>query len=61
MSTATISSYYCIFCEAVKTRVTNFGKGFWSFMETYGRARAAQQLHQMGYHEEARQLMLRKD
>ena len=39
--------------------------GIFTFMiaagESAGRARAAQTLHQLGYHEEAKQLMLRKD
>ena len=35
-----------------------FGRGTWNFMESLGRARAAAELHRMGYTEEARNLML---
>jgi len=58
MTTATISTYYCNFCDAVKTVAIKFGKGFWAFAESYGRARAASMLSQQGFHKEARNLML---
>ena len=58
MATATISTYYCTFCDAVKTIAIKFGKGFWAFAESYGRARAASMLSQQGFHKEARNLML---
>ena len=32
---------------------------FWTFFETVGRARAAHQLALLGYHEEAKEVMLR--
>ena len=61
MTTATISTYYCTFCDAVKTRAIKFGKGFMSTMEAIGRARAANQLAQMGHYELARKVMLGDD
>ena len=45
--------------------ITTMFVGVLTFMiaagESAGRARAAQQLHSMGYHKEAKELMLRKD
>ena len=58
MTTATISTYYCTFCEAVKTFAIKFGKGFMAFAESAGRARAANELARMGMHKEAKALML---
>ena len=58
MTTATISTYYCTFCNAVKTRAIKFGKGFMRVTESIGRARAAAALAQMGMHKEAKALML---
>ena len=58
MTTATISTYYCTLCDAVKTIAIKFGKGFMRTTESIGRARAASQLAQMGEHELARKLML---
>lgn len=57
MTTTTISTYYCKFCDAVKTIAIKFGKGFWDFAESYGKARAAAVLAQQGYPELARNLM----
>ena len=61
MTTATISTYYCTFCDAVKTIAIKFGKGFMAFAESTGRARAAAQLHQQGFPELARKVMLGDD
>ena len=58
MTTVTISTYYCTFCEAVKTRAIKFGKGFINITESIGRARAAAELSRMGYQDEAKALML---
>ena len=40
------------------TALKSFGRGTWSFMESMGRARAAAELHRLGYTEEAKTLML---
>jgi len=61
MTTTTISTYYCTFCDAVKTRAIKFGKGFMRVTESIGRARAAAALAQMGHHDLARNVMLGDD
>jgi len=61
MSTATISTYYCTFCEAVKTSAIKFGIAFMAIGESTGRARAAAALHQQGFPELARKIMLDGD
>jgi predicted DCC family thiol-disulfide oxidoreductase YuxK len=48
----------CDFCVAVRNVLTSVGKSTISFFESVGRARAANQLSQMGYHAEAKALML---
>ena len=35
-----------------------FGRGTWNFIESAGRAKAAADLHRLGYTEEAKRLML---
>lgn len=40
------------------TAIKAFGRGAWAFMESMGRARAAAELHRLGYTEEAKRLML---
>ena len=40
------------------TTFKSFARGTYNFMESMGRARAAAELHRMGYTEEARNLML---
>ena len=40
------------------TALRTFGRGTWAFMESMGRARAAAELHRLGYTEEAKALML---
>ncbi len=40
------------------TAIKAFGRGAWGFMESMGRARAAAELHRLGYTEEAKRLML---
>jgi len=40
------------------TALKAFGRGTWNFMESMGRARAAAELHRLGYTEEAKRLML---
>ena len=40
------------------TAIKAFARGTWAFMESMGRARAAAELHRLGYTEEAKALML---
>jgi hypothetical protein len=40
------------------TALKAFGRGTWNFMESMGKARAAAELARLGYHEEAKRLML---
>ena len=61
MTTATISTYYCTICQAVKTMAITAFIGFIAFAESTGRARAAAQLHQQGFPELARKVMLGDD
>ena len=58
MTTATISTYYCTICDAVKTIAITAFIGFIAFGESAGRARAASELTRMGMHKEAKALML---
>ena len=52
-----ITLTYCAICDALSNFLTKLIKTF----ETIGTARAANQLYQMGFHEEAKNLMLGKD
>jgi hypothetical protein len=61
MSTVTISTYYCKFCDAVKTIALTALMGMIAFGESTGRARAAAALAQQGYPELARKVMLDGD
>ena len=54
MTTVTLNTYYCTFCDAID-RV--FQKSI-NTCERIGTARAASQLAQLGYYEASRQLML---
>ena len=56
--TTTLSTYYCTFCDAVKTIAITAFIGFIAFGESAGRARAASELTRMGMHKEAKALML---
>ena len=58
MTTATISSYYCTICDAVKTIVITAFCTMIAIGESAGRARAASELTRMGMHKEAKALML---
>ena len=58
MTTATISTYYCSICEAVKTIVITAFCTMIAVGESAGRARAASELTRMGMHKEARALIL---
>ena len=61
MTTATISTYYCNFCQAVKTMAITAFCAMLAFGESTGRARAASALAQQGYPELARKIMLGDD
>ena len=58
MTTATISTYYCTFCNAVKTIAITAFCTMIAVGESAGRARAASELSRMGMHKEAKALML---
>ena len=58
MTTATISTYYCNFCQAVKTIAMTAFCSIIAVTESAGRARAAAELTRMGMHNEAKALML---
>ena len=59
--TTTLYTYSCAFCEAVKTSAIKFGIAFMAIGESTGRARAAAALHQQGFPELARKIMLDGD
>jgi len=61
MTTATISTYYCTFCDAVKTIAITAFVGMIAAGESTGRARAAAELSRMGMYKEAKALMLNGD
>ena len=58
MTTATISTYYCNFCQAVKTIAMTAFCSMIAVTESAGRSRAAAELTRMGMHNEAKALML---
>lgn len=69
MSTNTLYTYTCNFCDAVASAVASSYKwigtmsivaltGMIAFTENAGRARAARELARQGYYEEAKALML---
>ena len=58
MTTATISTYYCTICQAVKTMAITAFCTMIAVGESAGRARAASELSRMGMHDEARALIL---
>ena len=60
MTTTTLNTYYCAFCAAVAKYATKFFTKTMKTFDSIGRARAANQLALMGYHKEARALMLGK-
>lgn len=61
MTTATISTYYCTFCDAVKKFAKRTLTKVMITFEAIGRARAANRLAQMGYHDLAKKVMLGDD
>ena len=58
MTSATLNTYYCSICDAVKTIAITAFISFIAFGESAGRARAASELARMGMHDEAKALML---
>ena len=58
MTSATLNTYYCAICDAVKTIAITAFVGMIAFGESAGRARAASELSRMGMHDEAKALML---
>ena len=53
--------FTCTFCASVRTAFIGAFIAFMAFGENVGRARAASELSRMGYHEEAKNVMLGKD
>jgi len=60
MTTQTLSTYYCAFCAAVAKFANKTFTGIINTFESLGCARAASELARMGYHKEAKALMLRE-
>ena len=60
MTTTSLNTYYCAFCAAVAKFAKNFFTKTMAAFESMGQARAAAQLAQMGYHKEAKAIMLGK-
>ena len=61
MTSATLNTYYCAICDAVKTIAITAFVGMIALGESAGRARAAAELSRMGMHDEAKALMLDGD
>ena len=57
MTTLTMKTYYCAVCEAVAV----FGKETIRVFEMIGYAKAAAELARMGYHTEAKNLIIMKN
>ena len=55
MTTATMINYTV---NPFWTAIKAFARGTWALMESMGRARAAAELHRLGYTKEAKRLML---
>jgi hypothetical protein len=64
MTVATISNttwnYTCKICSQLRNALSVVLVGLIAFGESAGRARAASELSRMGYHDEAKALMLEK-
>lgn len=58
MTTHTLYTYTCKFCDAVATAVNKFFAGMINTFESIGRARAASELARQGYYKEAQALMM---
>lgn len=58
MTTQTLYLTTCAVCNKISNTIISIGKKTNSFFERVGRARTASALSRMGYHEEAKRLML---
>ena len=58
--TNTTWTYTCKVCKMIRTALSVAFVGMIAFGESAGRARAASELSRMGYHDEAKALMLGK-
>ena len=58
--TSTTWTYTCKICKMIRTALSIAFVGLIAFGESAGRARAAAELSRMGYHAEAKSLMLGK-
>lgn len=54
MTTATLYNHTCTFCAAIRDSLARFGTSVHYAFQMAGYARAAAELHRMGYHEAAR-------
>ncbi len=50
----------CDVCEVVRDGIAKTAKGFWNIGVSFGHARAAAELSALGFHEEAKKLILSK-
>jgi hypothetical protein len=60
MTTTTLNTYYCAICASIAKFANKTFTGIINTFESLGRARAAGELARMGYHKEAKALMLRE-
>ena len=60
MTTATLNSYYCAICASIAKFASNSLTNIIETFEAAGKARAAAELSRMGYHKEAKAIMLGK-
>ena len=58
MSTMTMIHFACDICEAVRDATKRILVGIWNLCVVFGYARAAGKLSRLGFHEEAKSLML---
>ena len=60
MTTATLNTYYCAICASIAKFASKTLTKVIDTCDSIGRARAAASLAQMGYHKEAKALMLKE-
>ena len=60
MTTATLNTYYCAICASIAKFANKFFAKTMKTFDSIGRARAAAQLAQLGYHKQAKALMLKE-
>ena len=58
MTTTTLINYTCNICETVAKVMKTCAYSFGKTLESIGTARAAAELTRMGYHKQAKQLMM---